>query len=149
MSVADEQHVQRYLLINTSPSQVALITRRLTLLPLGIKEARKCVSDSMKLTYRPDLANQNRPKMCPDGFCGECLGQCPSHVAIKYQIKRGSTNAMTAPANVPCAPGDSSGPCNPYSHFVDIPGGRKGVKWRQTCDEFPFGELGLVAPSNY
>ena len=56
---------------------------------------------------------------------------------------------MTAPANVPCAPGDSSGPCNPYSHFVDIPGGRKGVKWRQTCDEFPFGELGLVAPSNY
>jgi hypothetical protein len=27
----------------------------------------------MKLTYRPDLANQNRPKMCPDGFCARWL----------------------------------------------------------------------------
>ncbi|KAH6847088.1 hypothetical protein B0I37DRAFT_430319 [Chaetomium sp. MPI-CAGE-AT-0009] len=78
----------------------------------GIEKARECVSNSMRLTYRPDLAKTNRPKMCPDGFC--------------------------APANVPCAPGDSSGPCNPYDHFVDIPAGRKGVKWRQTCDEFPF-----------
>jgi hypothetical protein len=93
----------------------------------------------MKLTYRPDLANQNRPKMCPDGFCGGCLCQCgPSHAAIKYP------NTITAPANVPCAPGDSYGPCNPYSNFVDIRGGRKGVKWRQTCDEFPFGKLVLV-----
>ncbi|KAK3291892.1 uncharacterized protein B0H64DRAFT_435636 [Chaetomium fimeti] len=78
----------------------------------GITEARKCISTRMKLTYRPDLFSTNRPKMCPDGFCDE--------------------------ANVPCPPGDSSGPCNPYAHFVDIPSGRAGVKWTQTCDEFPF-----------
>ena len=37
--------------------------------PPGIKEAKGCSSNMMRLTYRPDLFSTNRPKMCPDGFC--------------------------------------------------------------------------------
>jgi hypothetical protein len=43
--------------------------------------------------------------------------------------------------NLECAdPLDTSGKCHPYANIMDIPTGDDGIKWRMSCDEFPFGK---------
>ncbi|KAL2194690.1 hypothetical protein P885DRAFT_80000 [Corynascus similis CBS 632.67] len=55
-----------------------------------------------------------------------------------YVHKDNEDNQYQSSENGPCPPNDPTEACNPYANFVNIPGSRKGTKWRQSCDEFPF-----------
>jgi hypothetical protein len=100
----------------------------------GIKKAKGgCVSNMIRLTYKPELFKTNRDEMCPAGFCGEFIqveveilgSDIGTRSGLQCRLRQGRPTF-----------GEK---CNPYENLMEVPRGSR--KWRMSCDEFPFGNL--------
>ncbi|KEZ39600.1 hypothetical protein SAPIO_CDS9515 [Scedosporium apiospermum] len=83
----------------------------------GMKKNQHCVTNQMRLTYKPSDATTNRKNMCPDV----------------------DSQKYCASQDVECDPAQPNMLCNPYANYMTRPiASIKHDPFHLTCDEFPF-----------
>jgi hypothetical protein len=128
---------------------------KLTQAKTGIRKAKNCVSNQMRLTYDPKDSDKRRSKMCPDvnqqKWCGRSRSRPPQPSLIAgphapkvpcRPAKADVTGDGTASHDVDCASVSPGAPCNPYSNLMKLPvNNYKHDPFHMSCDEFPFGKF--------